>query len=56
MFVTAFLVQYLVGFVISFFPTTAIGYAPEGYKLAFGIFLMLQIASLLWYVLPRQRI
>jgi predicted MFS family arabinose efflux permease len=55
MFVVAFAAQYLVGFVISFFPPTATGYAPEGYKLAFGLFLALQCVSLIWYLLPRKQ-
>jgi predicted MFS family arabinose efflux permease len=54
MFVVAFAAQYLVGFVISFFPPSSTGYAPEGYKLAFGIFLALQLASTIWYLIPRK--
>jgi predicted MFS family arabinose efflux permease len=56
MFVAAFAVQYFVGVIISFFPPPATGYAPEGYAWAFGTFLILQIAAILWYlVMPHQR-
>ena len=50
MFVMAFSAQYLVGFVISQFPHTTTGYAPEGYTWAFVIFLALQVASIIWYL------
>ena len=50
MFVMAFSAQYLVGFVISQFPPTAAGYTLEGYTWAFGIFLALQVASIVWYL------
>jgi predicted MFS family arabinose efflux permease len=49
MFVAAFAIQYLVGLVISFFPATAKGYASEGYAWAFGLFLLLQVLSMIWY-------
>lgn len=49
MFVSAFSVQYLVGLIISFFPATPTGFAPEAYDRAFAVFLALQIISILWY-------
>jgi predicted MFS family arabinose efflux permease len=50
MFVTAFIAQYAVGFVLSQFPSTSKGYAPEGYALSLGVFLALQVLAILWYV------
>jgi predicted MFS family arabinose efflux permease len=51
MFLFAFLFQYAIGAVIDFFPLTGSGgYAPESYRLAFGILLGLQFAALLWYL------
>jgi predicted MFS family arabinose efflux permease len=55
MFTMAFTAQYAVGFIISFFPPTATGYAPQGYTVAFGLFLALQVLSLAWYVLAPGR-
>lgn len=54
MFACAFTAQYAVGFVISFFPATEAGYAPEGYTWGFGIFLALQVLSILWYLAGRN--
>jgi predicted MFS family arabinose efflux permease len=50
MFVAAFSIQYLVGLIISFFPPGATGYAPEGYSWAFGVFMLLQVLAMLWYL------
>jgi predicted MFS family arabinose efflux permease len=50
MFVVAFVAQYAVGVVISFFPPTATGYATAGYAWAFGLFLALQVLAILWYL------
>ena len=54
MFIVAFLAQYLVGLVIGFFPATATGYAPAGYSWAIALFLLLQLAALIWYMSGRR--
>jgi hypothetical protein len=57
MFVAAFVAQYAVGVVISFFHPSPVGYAPEGYALAFGLFLALQVMSIVWYLTaPKETI
>jgi MFS family permease len=54
LFLTAFAVQYAIGAIIDLFPPTAEGgYSPAGYSWAFGIFLALQLAALLWYLAGR---
>jgi predicted MFS family arabinose efflux permease len=53
MFVCAFLSQYAVGLVIGLFPVTESGYDPRGYSWALGMFLVLQILALVWYLLGR---
>jgi predicted MFS family arabinose efflux permease len=56
MFVAAFSVQYIVGVIIGRFVPTTTGYAPESYGWAFGLFLVLQVASIIWYLFgPKQR-
>jgi predicted MFS family arabinose efflux permease len=50
MFIVAFAAQYLVGFIIGLFPTSATGYSPEGYSWALGFFLIAQVLALLWYL------
>jgi predicted MFS family arabinose efflux permease len=50
MFIVAFAAQYLVGFIIGLFPTSATGYSPEGYSWALGVFLIAQVLALLWYL------
>jgi predicted MFS family arabinose efflux permease len=50
MFVAAFAAQYGVGLIIGFFQPQGQGYAAEAYMWAFGIFLALQVAALVWYV------
>ncbi len=50
MFVVAFAAQALIGLIIGWFPATATGYAAEGYSWAYGLFLALQTAGLLWYL------
>ena len=49
-FVVAFAAQYLLGFIIGLFPSTATGYSPEGYSFALGLFLVAQVLALLWYL------
>lgn len=55
MFLWAFLAQYGIGVIISMFPTTASGgYSARSYQVAFGVFLALQVISLLWYLANRR--
>ncbi len=55
-FSTAFAVQYAVGAVLDLWPKTAAGgYAPEGYQVAFGLCLALQVLAFVWYVLAAPR-
>jgi MFS family permease len=55
LFLTAFGVQYAIGAIIDLFPTTAGGgYSPEGYRWAFGVFLVLQLLALIWYLSGRR--
>ncbi len=57
MFGFAFFVQYAVGWIIDFYPQTAGGgYAPEGYRTAFGIVLGLQLLSVVWFGVNRRRL
>lgn len=53
-FSTAFLTQYVFGVVIDAWPATASGgYATEGYRAAFGLFVLLQVAAFVWFMLKR---
>lgn len=52
MFISAFLVQGVIGVIIGLFAPTATGYAPEAYSWAFGAFLALQLLALGWYLRP----
>lgn len=54
MFITAFIAQYVVGYIISLFVPSAIGYNPSGYVWAFGFFLTLQILAIAWYFLSMR--
>lgn len=50
-FVSAFVLQWGVGAIIGLWPTLADGrFAPEGYRVAFGLILGLQVLSVLWYL------
>jgi MFS family permease len=51
LFAAAFAIQYLIGVIIGFFPPAGSGYQPEAYSWAFGTFLVLQLAALLWFLL-----
>jgi MFS family permease len=51
LFAAAFAIQYLIGVIIGFFPPASTGYRPEAYSWAFGTFLVLQLAALIWYLL-----
>jgi len=48
-FVASFLVQWGIGIVINFYPTGSGNYASEGYTIAFGASVILQIAALFWF-------
>jgi predicted MFS family arabinose efflux permease len=50
MFVVAFAAQYVVGFILGFFPNDRTSYSSQGYATATGIFLILQTLALLWYL------
>jgi hypothetical protein len=57
-FATAFVVQYVIGAIIDLWPTTPTGgYPAQAYQVAFGVFLGLQAAALIWYLwrAPDQR-
>jgi predicted MFS family arabinose efflux permease len=57
MFGYAFLVQSAVGWIIDLYPLTASGgYAREGYRMAFGIVLGLQLLTLIWFLVNRRRL
>jgi predicted MFS family arabinose efflux permease len=50
-FLTAFLVQFMVGAVIDrFAPTPSGGYAPAAYQVSFAIMLVLQLAAFAWFL------
>ncbi len=53
-FVLAFAEQWGLGYLISLWPVEN-GYAEQGYRVAFGAALMLELAGLLWYLLFRSR-
>lgn len=56
-FASAFVAQYLIGAVIELYPQpTPETYAPESYRTAFGAFLALQFAALLWYLVTSRYI
>ncbi|CAN5283626.1 MFS transporter [soil metagenome] len=55
MFVVAFIAQYAIGLIIGLFPASSTGYDPAAYSWAFGAFLILQIAALLWYLASAAR-
>jgi MFS family permease len=50
-FLAAFVTQYAIGAIIDTFQKTATGgYDPHAYRVAFGIFLGLQVVALIWYL------
>jgi hypothetical protein len=54
-FVTAFLAQWGIGSVIELWPAAeGTGYAPAGYRAAFGAMLAAQGLTFLWYVVGRR--
>jgi predicted MFS family arabinose efflux permease len=55
LFLTAFGAQYAIGAIIDLFPTSASGgYDPRGYQVSFGVFFVVQLAALGWYLLGRR--
>ena len=50
MFVAAFAAQGVIGMIIGLFEPATKGYSPDSYSWAFGIFLILQILALGWYL------
>jgi predicted MFS family arabinose efflux permease len=57
LFLWAFLAQYGIGIVIGLFPPMESGgYAPQSYQVAFGTFFVLQLVSLVWYLMNLRRI
>lgn len=55
-FLGAFAVQWGVGAIIGRWPeTSAGGYHPAGYRTAFGVILLLQVISALWFLVRRER-
>ncbi len=54
LFLFAFLVQYLIGEIIDLFPLSASGsYAPRGFQVSFGVFLIIQMTAFTWYLIDR---
>jgi predicted MFS family arabinose efflux permease len=53
-FVMAFVEQWGLGAVINRFPAPG-GYDPNGYRVAFGIALSLQLVSLIWFAISQRR-
>ncbi len=51
MFVVAFIAQYSIGLILGFYSDGQAAYAPTGYAIANGTFLVLQCAALFWYLL-----
>ena len=51
-----FLIQYLIGEIINFFPTNIDGeYDPQGFFWGFGMALLVQTVSFIWFLLPIKR-
>src|SRR5262249_7732170 len=54
-FTWAFVVQWGTGAVIGLWPTTAEGYAPQGYRAGFALFLFIQVSAWTWMVVEARR-
>lgn len=53
----AFLAQYAIGAIIGLYPQpTATTYDPQSYQTAFGVFLIVQLAALIWYFVTARYI
>ena len=56
-FAAAFVAQYAIGGIIGLWPAGGDGgYAPDAYPIAFGIFVVLQIAAFLWLLWPARAV
>jgi MFS family permease len=56
-FIGAFAAQWAIGVILGMWPeTVAGGYAPAGYRAAFGMLLVLQVAAAGWFVLSGKKI
>jgi predicted MFS family arabinose efflux permease len=56
LFMTAFLIQYAIGRLLDLYPRMASGgYPVDAYTFAFGVFLALQVAALMIYLLARRQ-
>lgn len=54
-FACAFLAQYAIGAIIELYPqVSANAYAPEAYRMAFGVFLVIQFAALAWFAVTAR--
>ena len=52
-FAAAFAAQYAIGGIIGLWPAGAQGgYAPDAYRVAFGVFVAIQLAAFLWLLVP----
>ena len=54
-FAGVFLLQSAFGFVLDFFPVDGGGYAPVGYLVAFGVWILVQVAAFFWLVISNRR-
>ena len=54
-FLTAFASQWAFGVIVNRWPLAGGGYEPEGYAIAFGVFLALQLGGFMWMVSRRRR-
>ena len=56
-FITAFILQWLIGAIIDLWPQTIGGaYSEAGYRAAFGTLLTLQATALIWYLIPDKKV
>jgi hypothetical protein len=52
----AFTSQYLIGWIIGFWPLeVGGGYAPEAYQAGFSVMLAAQFVTFIWFVIGRDR-
>ncbi len=56
-FSSAFAIQYLIGEIIDLYPKSADGgYDPQGFQTGFGVFLLLQLFALGWYLIGMRKL
>jgi MFS family permease len=55
LFSTAFAAQSMIGAIIDLFPHTADSYSSDGYRTAFAVLLVTQLAAFAWYYFPRPQ-